>query len=265
MIHQNRPGASFYGILWDMEKPSEKKIKHTALLLAAGKGVRFGGELPKQFLPLKGLPIVCHSLRVLEESFMDEIVLVVSPGVEEYCREHILSLFPCPKTRIVPAGGAERRFSVANALEAIAGPGEPDYVYIQDSARPFLSMSLLERLKETVLETGGAVAASPLTDTIKQADGEGFVTGNPQRKQFFAVQTPQVFAFSGILDAYRQLTAMAEPPETTDDVEVYQRFTGRPVKLVVEKAPNLKVTNPADLVTAEALINRGAPSRPESH
>ena len=240
-----------------MEK-QEGKL-HIGLLLAGGKGTRFGGVLPKQYLPLGDKPVLAHSLLTMEQSFLDEILLICAAGDEEWCRKHILSPYSGGKSRLLPLGGKERYASVLNGLNSLAQMEvPPDYVYIQDGARPFLSLSLLENLRDAVLQYGGAVAATPSTDTIKVADGEGFVRENPARSTLFAVQTPQAFRFQGILEAYRRMSAEACPPAVTDDVEVYQRYTGAEVKLVVTDQVNIKITTPLDLTLAELLLDRYA-------
>ena len=233
--------------------------RHTGIVVAAGKSLRFGAETPKQYQLLAEKPLVAHCLKAMEESFLDEILLVVAEGDEEYCRENIIEPYGFHKVSTVLAGGKERCHSVANALfHATKLKHIPNYVYIQDGARPFLRVALLEQLRDAALENGASVAASKVTDTIKTGDLRGFVTGNPARESLFAVQTPQVFEFDGIISAYESLLSDAAPPKVTDDVEVYQRYTGRSVKLVVDNSVNMKITTKRDLIIAEALIDNGS-------
>ena len=242
-----------------MKNQPAHKTRHTGIVVAAGKGLRFGADTPKQYQLLAGKPLIAHCLKTMEESFLDEILLVVAEGDEEYCRENIIEPFGFRKVGAILPGGKERCHSVANALfHATKLEHIPDYVYIQDGARPFLSASLLERLRDEALTTKASVAASKVTDTIKTGDLRGFVTGNPVRESLFAVQTPQVFEFDGILSAYESLLSEDTPPRVTDDVEVYQRYTGRSVKLVVSDSCNMKITTQRDLIIAEALIDNAS-------
>ena len=235
------------------------RIRHTGIVVAAGKGLRFGADIPKQYQLLAGKPLIAHCLKTMEESFLEEILLVVAEGDEEYCREKIIEPFGFRKVSTILPGGKERYHSVANALfHAARSEHIPDYVYIQDGARPFLGPSLLEKLRDAALTAKASVAASKVTDTIKIGDPGGFVTGNPARESLFAVQTPQVFEFNGILSAYESLLSEDTPPRVTDDVEVYQRYTGRPVKLVVSDSCNMKITTQQDMIIAEALIDNAS-------
>ncbi len=237
---------------------AEKRPVHTGIVVAAGKGSRFGANVPKQYLPLGEKPLLWYCLSCMEKSFLDDIILVVAPGDEDYCMESFLKPWGITKIRAVLPGGKERSDSVYNALKWLKESSPvPDYVYIHDGARPFLSVELLESLKEDVLVTGACVAASKAVDTIKTGDNEGFVTGNPDRASLYAVQTPQVFNFPGIMDAYEDFMAEKEPVKVTDDVEVYQRYTGRAVKLNLAGKHNMKITTADDQIIAEALIDKG--------
>ena len=236
----------------------------TALVLAAGSGRRMGGETPKQYMDLAGMPLFTHAYRRMELSpVIDDIVLVVPAGDEAYARACLSEQGLGTKLRAVTAGGAERYDSVAGGLEAV--DWDCDIVFIQDGARPFPEESLLEDLYRVIAEDGegGAVAAVPVKDTIKVSDTAGYAVSTPDRRTLWQVQTPQVFPFSMIRDAYRELPARRTPEGTiggrqvTDDAMVAEALCGTRIRLVTASYRNLKVTTPEDLLIAEAFIRGG--------
>lgn len=167
----------------------------TAVLLAAGKGTRMGGPLPKQYLPLAGKPLLAYSLETLLKSpVITDLVLVIPEGDETYVRENVLSRITegREKFRCFAKGGAERYNSVASGIGAIAWPC--DYVFIHDGARPFLDEATLERLHKAVRETGACIAGMPSKDTVKISSRDGFVERTPDRAKVWIIQTPQVFS-----------------------------------------------------------------------
>ncbi len=232
-----------------------EKERHTAIVLAAGRGSRMGGDTPKQFLGLAGKPLVYYSLKAFEESFADEIVLVCGEGQEEYCKIEIVEKYGFKKVAGIVTGGRERYDSVYRGLCAV---GECDYVYIHDGARPFVDEAILERARECVRENGACVAGMPVKDTIKIADGAGFVADTPRRKLVWQIQTPQVFSYALVKEAYDRLFAENATGGVTDDAMVVERMTGHPVKLFCGSYQNIKLTTPEDLAIAEGyLLNNG--------
>jgi 2-C-methyl-D-erythritol 4-phosphate cytidylyltransferase len=224
-----------------------------ALILAAGRGERLGSDGPKALVPLAGSPLLQWSVDVLRAvASIERIVVALPPGVS------------APAGTIGVPGGAVRSESVRLALAA-AGPGDP--VLVHDAARPLLRSELAERTIAAVLaeEVDAAIAAAPVTDTIKRVAeiGEGeegrggvrsaAVVETLDRSTLWAVQTPQVFrraALDRALDVTHEVLAQA-----TDDAWLVERAGGR---VVVVEAPreNLKVTTPLDLALAELLIDR---------
>jgi 2-C-methyl-D-erythritol 4-phosphate cytidylyltransferase len=212
-----------------------------ALIVAAGLGERLGAGSPKALVELAGRPLVQWSVDVLSRvPAIEEIVVALPAGVEAPAGTHGVS------------GGAVRSESVRRALAA-AGPGDP--ILVQDAARPLTSVELVRNTLDALSQEGvdGAIAASPVTDTVKQADGEGRVTQTLDRSHLWCVQTPQVFrraALERALDVSDELLAQA-----TDDAWLVERAGGR---VVVVRAPpdNLKVTTPLDLQLAELLVAR---------
>jgi 2-C-methyl-D-erythritol 4-phosphate cytidylyltransferase len=232
-------------------------MRHIGIVMSAGKGVRFGTDTPKQYMELAGMPVICHSLKVMEESFLDEIIIVTGFGDEEYVRDNFVRFYGISKvTEIVP-GGAERFNSVRNGLEAISFSGKEDeevYVYIHDAARPMLTLDLLNRLKEDVLKYGAAIAAVPAKDTIKVVDDEGNVVTTPKRSTLWNVQTPQAFRLKGIMEAYNEMGRDGNA-FVTDDAEVMERYSSLPVHITEGDYKNIKITTPEDIFIAEKYLN----------
>jgi 2-C-methyl-D-erythritol 4-phosphate cytidylyltransferase len=212
-----------------------------ALIVAAGLGERLGASRPKALVELAGRPLVQWSVDTLSSvAAIERIVVALPAGVE------------APTGTVGVEGGAVRSESVLRALAAV-GPG--DSVLVHDAARPLTSVELVQATLAAVEEEGvdAAIAAAPVTDTVKQADGDGVVTLTLDRSTLWAVQTPQVFrraALEHALDVSADVLARA-----TDDAWLVERAGGR---VVVVPAPkdNLKVTTPVDLALAELLIAR---------
>jgi 2-C-methyl-D-erythritol 4-phosphate cytidylyltransferase len=221
-----------------------------ALLLAAGRGERLGASAPKAFVELGGHPMLRWSLDVLADlDAVQRIVLTLPDGLTGL-PDDALKL---PGKAVCVQGGAVRSASVRLALGA-AGPGDP--VLVHDSARPLLTPELVQRTLHAVArdDIDAAVAAAPVSDTIKRASGDPpIVTETLDRPGLWAVQTPQVFrraALERALDVPDDVLAQA-----TDDAWLVERSGGR-VAIVVSGPENLKVTNPTDLALAELLLLR---------
>jgi 2-C-methyl-D-erythritol 4-phosphate cytidylyltransferase len=214
-----------------------------ALILAAGRGERLGAETPKALVELAGRPLMQWSIDVLKYvAAIDQIVLALPAAVG------------APAGTIGVRGGAVRSESVRLALAAVAGQGS-DLVLVHDAARPLLSAELTEQVLAAAGEDGVdcAIAAAPVTDTIKRADERGVVSETLERSSLWSVQTPQVFrrrALEHALEVPDEVLAQA-----TDDAWLIERAGGR-VVIVPASRENLKVTSPLDLQMAEMLIAR---------
>lgn len=230
----------------------------TAVLLAAGQGLRMGGDTRKQYLDLKGRPLFTYALEALERSeIITDIVIMVPAGDESFCEEMVRACGLGNKIRRIIAGGSERCFSVHIGLQAVDWPC--DYVFIHDAARPFIDEAIIRRLYEEVKAHHACVAGVPSKDTVKIADSEGFVKNTPNRKDVWIVQTPQVFAFALIKEAYEKMAASydelcAKGVIITDDAMVVEFMTGARVKLVEASYSNIKVTTPEDMVTVLSYL-----------
>lgn len=225
--------------------------KHIAIVLAAGSGKRMQSKIKKQYLLLEDKPVLYYSLKAFEDSFIDEIVLVVEEGWQDYCRKSIIETYCFTKVRKIVPGGRERYHSVFCGLQEIE---EGDYVYIHDGARPFITEEILERAKEQVQKTGACVVGMPVKDTIKLVDSEGFVAETPPRNMLWQVQTPQVFSLPIIKEAYTKLLEN-EIPGITDDAMVVETMLGKKVRLVEGSYENIKITTPEDLSLGKAILS----------
>ena len=235
-------------------------MKTAAIVLAAGSGSRMGSQIKKQYMELGGKPVVYYALKAFEDSFIDEIVLVCSKEDTEYCRSHIVAEYGFKKVKCVVEGGPERYISVGNGLKALT---DCDYVYIHDGARPFLDQEVLNKLKAEVEEHQAVVTAVPSKDTVKIIDKDGFVISTPSRKTVWCVQTPQVFSYRLIRDAYERMEGRAQNVEilglsVTDDAMIIEYFTDKRVKLVMGSYSNMKITTPEDMLIAESLLKKRA-------
>ncbi|MCC8029442.1 MAG: 2-C-methyl-D-erythritol 4-phosphate cytidylyltransferase [Lachnospiraceae bacterium] len=226
-------------------------VRHTAIILAAGRGSRMHSDTPKQFLLLADRPVLCYSLQVFQESFVDEIILVTGEGQEEYCREKIVGKYGFSKVTQIIRGGKERYDSVYRGLCASEGC---DYVYIHDGARPFLDADILERARQCVEECGACAAGMPVKDTIRVVDEHKCSVSTPDRNHVWQMQTPQVFSYTLIRNAYDRLFAGGDMQGVTDDAMVAERMLSRPVRLFEGSYRNIKITTPEDILTAGILL-----------
>ena len=231
-------------------------MKTVAIVLAAGSGSRMNADVKKQFLELAGKPILYYSLNAFQNSFIDEIILVTSKEDIEFCKNEIVKKYDFNKVRCIVEGGRERYHSVMHGLKMIQSC---DYVYVHDAARPLVDEEMLERLKAGVEEFGSAVAAVETKDTIKIVDNENYVISTPSRNTVWIIQTPQVFRFTTITEAYERLrmrlqNISAEDIHITDDAMVVENFTNSKVKLIEGSYKNIKITTPEDIVVAERFL-----------
>jgi 2-C-methyl-D-erythritol 4-phosphate cytidylyltransferase len=231
---------------------------NSAIIVAAGKGTRMGPNIDKLFLEVAGAPVVVHTWRAFDAAAcIDEIVLVVRDGMqsafEELARQHHLK-----KKYGLVAGGAERQDSVWNGVEAVSAGTE--IVAIQDAARPCTSKDLIAETVRAAQESGAAVAAQPVTDTIKESPDGKFITRTVDRSRLWSVQTPQTFRLEIIHDAL--LEVRRRHLLVTDDTAACE-LIGHPVRLVASVEPNPKVTKPEDLLYVELVLKKmggsGAP------
>ena len=221
----------------------------SAIIVAAGKGTRMGPNMDKLFLPVAGRPVVAHTWQQFDAAkCIDEIILVVRVGMQHAFSEMAAQYGFTKRFRLV-AGGKERQDSVWNGLNSLSP--EAEIVAIQDAARPCTSEALIAATIEAARHTGAAVAAQPVSDTVKQSDDGATISRHLERSRLWAVQTPQTFRVEIIR---RALTKVREQAlQVTDDTAACE-LIGQPVKLVSSSEPNPKVTIPSDVAWVELLL-----------
>lgn len=230
-------------------------MKVSAIIPAAGQSRRMGLGTNKQFLILKGKPVLAYTLMAFEKCLaVQEIIIVAAPGEEVYCREEVVEKYSFSKVSQVVVGGRERQDSVYQGILALSQ--DTEVVIVHDGARPFLTTELINRSIEHCLVTGAAIVAVPVKDTIKIVSKEQIVENTPPRHTLWSVQTPQTFRYSLLKEAYEQ--AISQGFLGTDDASLVERMGG-PVKVVDGSYENIKITTPEDLIIGGAILER----RPE--
>ncbi len=217
------------------------------VLVAAGRGSRAGGDLPKQFRPIGGKPMIRQSLVMLSEHPEVDIVQpVIHPEDAEIFRASVVALELLPPV----FGGSTRQCSVRAGLEALTAR-KPDIVLIHDAARPFASPALVSRAIAAAARSGAAIPALPVTDTVKTVDAAGLVDQTLDRTQLRLVQTPQSFAFPALLEAHRRAAA-AGREDFTDDAALAE-WAGLKVSVFAGEPGNIKITEEGDFARAEVM------------
>lgn len=225
-----------------------------AVVVAAGRGERFGAGLPKQFLPLRGQPLFLHCMRTLAQSpLVASLVLVVTPGWEARAREALEAAGLERRLAGLVPGGETRQESVWRGLEALPAAQS---VLVHDAARPCVGLELVARTVVAARGLGAAVSALPVADTLMRQleDGSARAGGVVERQGLWAVQTPQVFDAALLRRAHEE--ARRSGFEASDDGSLVLRLH-HDVELVPGERENIKVTTAADLeIAAEILRQR---------
>lgn len=227
-----------------------EKQKYAAIVLAAGSGKRMNSKVHKQYLIIQDRPVLYYSLKAFEDSAVDEIVLVVGKGEEEFCRKEIVDKYGISKVKAIVEGGKERYHSV---FEGLKQTSDADYVLIHDGARPFVNQDIIRRCMQEVQKYQACVVGMPVKDTIKIADEEGYAKQTPDRKNVWMIQTPQTFSYALIYEAYEEMLK-TEDTAITDDAMVLERIKGKKSKLIEGSYRNIKITTPEDLLIANAYL-----------
>jgi 2-C-methyl-D-erythritol 4-phosphate cytidylyltransferase len=232
-----------------------------AIILAAGNGHRMGGTIAKQYQILKKKPVLCHTLTAFEQSVTDRVVLVVSPGMEEYAKKEIVSKYNLKKVEAIVSGGKERSDSVYAGmcyLHANLSKKEREdaVVLVHDGARPLVTPELIAKMVNAVKKEACAIPAVPVKDTIKRA-GNGFVKGTPDRSELYLVQTPQTFHFLLLWEAFEKYYAdkvVQKEVKITDDAMLVECMLKKKVAVVEGDYHNIKLTTPEDMYIARAFM-----------
>lgn len=219
------------------------------IIVAGGKGLRMGGDIPKQFLPISGQPVLMRTMHRFHEALADvcgtSIILVLPRDQQDYwqrlCKEYDFCL-----PHQIASGGETRFHSVQNGLQLIPDD-EQGVVGVHDGVRPFVSCDVIRRLYDAARTEGAAVPVVPVVETIRQLLPEGD-SQTVDRSLYRLVQTPQVFRVGLLKESYRQ----PYREEFTDDASVVEA-AGHHITLVEGNRENIKLTTPADLRYAEAL------------
>lgn len=216
-----------------------------ALIVAGGKGLRMGSDLPKQFLPVGGKPVLMRTLEAFYTCNPEmQIILVLPRSQQPYwaqlCEEHSFSL-----PHVVADGGETRYHSVKNGLAYVGSSG---LVGVHDGVRPFVSQEVIARCYTLAAEKKAVIPVIDIVETVRHLEGEGSVTVN--RDEYKLVQTPQVFDVDLLKHAYEQ----PYTPFFTDDASVVEAM-GVPVHLAAGNRENIKITTPFDLKIASALLD----------
>lgn len=227
-------------------KQAERNVH---IIVAAGSGSRYGGNLPKQFCPLNGRPLLMTTLERLNRHTPDwELTVVLSHDMtgewQEMCREYGFSL-----PHSIVTGGPTRAHSVRNAIESLAVES-CGLISVHDAARPVVSSSLIRNLLDGLDGTDGVIPACQVTDSIRITAPDGSSRA-VDRKLYRSVQTPQIFPAAKLAEAYRQELR----PEFTDDASVMEAAGFSNLRLTAGDPHNIKVTNPGDMAVAELYLS----------
>lgn len=223
-------------------------MKKYAILVAGGKGLRMGGDIPKQFLPLGGKPVLMRTIEAFVEALPDiQIILVLPSSQQDYwrglCRQYSFSV-----PMQIADGGDTRFHSVSNGL-ALIPEGTAGIVGVHDGVRPFVSSETIRRCYECAEAKGAVVPVVPVVETVRQMLEDGR-SKTVSRDEYRLVQTPQTFDVQLLKKAYRQ----PFQPFFTDDASVVEAM-GEQICLVEGNRENIKITTPADIRFAEGLLN----------
>jgi 2-C-methyl-D-erythritol 4-phosphate cytidylyltransferase len=219
-----------------------------AIIPAAGVGIRMGGETPKQFLSLEGVPILIHTLRKFTASdVMDEILVALRDeemdrAARDIDREHFMK-----PVRLVE-GGLTRQETVARALAE--APASTEIVVVHDAVRPFVDLDMIRRVVDAARRDGAAILGIPSVDTIKQVERQS-ILGTIPRERIVLAQTPQAFRHSLLKEAFAR--AAADGFSGTDESSLVERM-GQPVSVLMGSDRNIKITKPSDLPLARLYI-----------
>lgn len=217
----------------------------SVIIVAGGSGLRMGSDIPKQFLPLRGLPVLMHTVRTFNAFDPDmQIVIVLAKSQHgrwrELCRQHSFTI-----PHILAEGGETRFHSVRNGLSCL---GREGLIGVHDGVRPFVSSDVIRRCYEAAAEHGAAIPVVPVNETVRRLSPDG-TSVTVDRSAYRLVQTPQVFDARLLHEAYSVACSSA----FTDDASVVEA-SGHGIFLVEGNRENIKLTTPFDLLVAEALL-----------
>ncbi|MCD6359117.1 MAG: 2-C-methyl-D-erythritol 4-phosphate cytidylyltransferase [Dehalococcoidia bacterium] len=231
--------------------PSVSQLNRVGCVVtAAGEGIRMEG-LDKIFLPINGKPLISYAVNIFQNSpLVHQIVLVLNKNNIK-AGEELRNKLEWSKVSDICVGGERRQNSVANGISHLK---TCQWVIIHDGARPCITDKLIESGLNQALNSGAAIAAIPARETIKVADGYGFISSTPERRDLWIAQTPQIFRTDIITEAHRQ--AKNQHREATDDAALVEA-AGYRVKIYMGSYDNIKITTPRDLSLAGNILKQG--------
>lgn len=229
--------------------PPNTNMRTIAIITGAGLGTRMGSRIRKPYINLAGKPVLAHTILPFEQSnAVHSIILVVTPGDEDFCFRNVVKRFGFKKiTKIVP-GGKERQDSVFAGI--MATDDACDIIVVHDSVRPFVTSAMIKKIILKAHRTGAAITAVPVKDTIKQVSA-GVVKHTLSRDKLWAVQTPQAFKYTVLKKAHE--SARKQGFLGTDDAVLVERLRCR-VAIIQGSYDNIKITTPEDLILGEAIL-----------
>lgn len=234
-------------------------MKTVAIIPAGGVGRRMGTGIPKQYIPLAGIPILARTLQVFQQSpVIDEVFIAVPDSDISEVRLTIVERYGLTKVHLILPGGRERQDSVYNALQHASD--EYGIIVIHDGVRPFVSVDLIGQAVAAAGEFGAITVGIPVKDTVKEVSAEGGVNKTVAREGLWLTQTPQAFLRPIIIAAYRK--AAADGFYGTDDASLVERMD-IPVRMIPGESDNIKVTTPDDVLLGDLLIRRSSRERGE--
>lgn len=218
-----------------------------AILVAGGKGLRMGGEVPKQFLPIGGKPVLMRTVEVFLNAYPDINIIVVLPTSQQEYWQQLCNEYSFRVPFQIASGGETRFHSVSNGLNLIPDE-EKGIVGVHDGVRPFVTEETIRRCYDAAVEFGAVVPVVSVVETVRQLRKDGTSVTVP-RDEYKLVQTPQTFQVSLLKEAFQQPYI----PSFTDDASVVEAL-GKPVHLVDGNRENIKITTPADIRFVNGLL-----------
>ncbi|MBQ7364339.1 MAG: 2-C-methyl-D-erythritol 4-phosphate cytidylyltransferase [Clostridia bacterium] len=237
------------GVLKTLRSVFSRKRFVSAVILAGGSSLRYGGDTPKQFLPLLDKPVIVHSMLAFENAPSVKEIIIVCREADALRYDVMAEEYGISKYKKAVVGGDTRQVSSLAGLDAT--DTKADYVLIHDGARPMITPDAIEEIVMATKEHRAACAATASRDTVKIADDNGFITRTEDRTRVYLAQTPQGF-YKPLLEACAY-SAKKEAVVVTDDASLLEHYH-YPIKLVDTGSENIKITTPSDLILAEAIL-----------
>jgi len=230
------------------------KLRIALIVVAAGEGSRLPGPKRKVFLSLGGKSVLLHSIACFRETAgIEQTIVALHPSDLAWAQDALKASFDELGVTDVVSGGATRTQTVRKCLEVVGA--DANIVIIHDGARPLASPKVIDACVAQAAEFGGAIAAAPMQPTVKKVDGDGFIVGTLPREALWAAHTPQVFRREVLEKAYARVGEATEQVLFTDDAAAVE-LSGERVKVVEGTTANIKITTAADLIMAEALLEK---------